>query len=178
MPLRVRVTCAGVEIGTAEFRAPNGLAHERLVTGPHYAIAFDAARRCALALSHTQHWSPRNGDFAAYFAEQWEGGRLGLEDELGREFAVNSLVVIDHPRDVSAEVILVADFRPDLARVEAFLSAAAPRKKQMRQCSLRASLECIRDKKRAATAPHASIRRHDSTACGSQAGRHQSSISD
>ena len=84
MPLRVRVTCAGVEIGTAELRAPNGLAHERLVTGPHYAIAFDAARRCALALSHTQHWSPRNGDFAAYFAEQWEGGRLGLEDELAR----------------------------------------------------------------------------------------------
>jgi hypothetical protein len=125
MPLRVRVTCAGVEIGTAEFRAPNGLAHERLVTGPHYAIAFDAARRCALALSHTQHWSPRNRDFAAYFAEQWEGGRLGLEDKLGREFAVNSLVVIDHPRDVSAEVILVADFRPALARVEAFLSAAA-----------------------------------------------------
>jgi hypothetical protein len=125
MPLRVRVTCAGVDIGTADFATPNGLAHARLIPGPRYGLAFEAARRCGLALSHTQHWSPLQADFAAYIAGEWVGGRLAIEDELGREFAINSLLVIDRPRH-APDVLVVADFRPDLARIEAFLFSVRP----------------------------------------------------
>src|SRR3712207_8205071 len=35
------------------------------------------------------------GDFAEEFARRWTGGRLALEDELGREWQPASVVVLD-----------------------------------------------------------------------------------
>lgn len=122
--MRVRVSCAGIDIGEAEFEPAEGVAHARLVPAAGYAIAQDAARRAGLAISHTQHWSPLAGDFADAAASLlWTGDRLALTDELARELGVASVVVLERPeaRAVEPLVTVVADFRPDLARVEAFL---------------------------------------------------------
>ena len=108
----------GVPIGSARFDPPSGLAHAPLVAGAGYQRMRDNARRASLALGATQPWSALRGDFAEAFARQWENeGRLALADSHGRELGVSNLVVLER---VDGPVV-VADFRPDLARVETFL---------------------------------------------------------
>ena len=117
----VRVTCAGVLVGTAQFDPPRGLAHASLDPTPGYASAASAAQRLGRQLATTQFWSPRRGDFADATGRRWDGGRLALEDETGRELGVNSVVLLEGLADSPGPtaVRIVADFRSDLARVEA-----------------------------------------------------------
>jgi hypothetical protein len=118
----VRVTCAGVLIGTARFDSPEGLAHAPLEPSPGYTLVAPAARVLGLQFGVTQFWLPVNGDFADVAAARWAAGRLALEDATGRELGVNNIVVIEGLGDAGGHLIrVVADFRPDLARVEAFL---------------------------------------------------------
>lgn len=121
--MRVRVTCSGVLIGFAEFEPPDGLAHTILSPAPGYALASAASQALARDLGKTQHWSAYEGDFADVAAARWEGGRLALEDETQQELGVANVVVLEYPAIGQAAPVIrvVADFRPDLARVEAFL---------------------------------------------------------
>lgn len=68
-------------------------------------------------------WRAVDGDFAEEFARRWAGGRLALVDERGVELAIASLAVVERPTPGTGErrPWLVADFRPDLARIEALL---------------------------------------------------------
>jgi hypothetical protein len=108
----VRVTCAGALIGTAEFDAPHGVAHASLVRSPAYDIVSPAARFLARSLAHTQCCC-RGRDFAGIAARRWKGGRLALEDEMGRELAVNNVVIVESVRGGPGEAAIrvVADFR-------------------------------------------------------------------
>jgi hypothetical protein len=125
--MRVRVTCAGIVIGIAEFVPASGLAHAPLDPSPGYPFAAAAAQALGLELSHTQSWLPINGDFADEAARRWPGDRLTLEDLVGRELGVNNLVVVEFPALVGgASIHVVADFRPDMARVEALLQTIGP----------------------------------------------------
>lgn len=123
----ISVTCAGVVIGSADLEPAAGLAHATLDAGPGYAIAAAAARALGERLRRTQYWSALQGDFAASVARDWEGDRLALEDDLGRELAVNNIAIIEYPATArEIPIRLVADFRPDLARVEALLRSIDP----------------------------------------------------
>jgi len=125
--MHVRVACAGVVIGAAEFNPADGLAHARLTPSIGYAIAAAAAQELGYEFSHTQFWSPLLGDFAGEAAGRWRGGRLALEDEMGRELGVNNIAVLERPIETGApDVRIVADFRPDLARIEALLRTVGP----------------------------------------------------
>lgn len=115
----VRVTCAGVLVGTAEFDLPRGLAHAFLEATAGYACASLSARRMADQVSMTTHWAPGDGDFGAEIAARWSGGRLALEDDTGRELGVNGIVLMEGlPGDLNV-VHVVADFRPDMAQMSA-----------------------------------------------------------
>ena len=123
----VRVTCAGVLVGTAQFDPPRGLAHASLDPTPGYASAASAAQRLGRQLATTQFWSPRRGDFADAAGRQWDGGRLALEDETGRELGVNSVVLLEGLADSPGPAVrIVADFRFDLARAEAQFRTRRP----------------------------------------------------
>lgn len=126
--MRVRVTCAGIVIGTAEFLPPTGLAHALLEPGPGYPFAAAAAQALGRELSRRRlFWPATAGDFAGEAASRWTGDRLAIEDETGRELAVNNLVVLELPTGAGARLIkVVADFRPDLARVAALLRPVGP----------------------------------------------------
>ena len=125
--MRVNVTCAGVIIGAAEFVPASGLAHAPLEPGPGYVFAAAAAQALGRDLSHTQSWLSASGDFADEAARRWSGDRLALEDLVGRELGVNNLVVVELPATVGGAAIrVVADFRPDMARVEALLQTIGP----------------------------------------------------
>ena len=114
----VRVTCAGVVVGTAELDSPRGVVHAPVKTTAGYACASAAAWRLGRQFACTQVWLPRDRDFAGSAASRWDGDRLALEDEMGRELAVNSIVLLEGlPGDGATTVRVVADFRPDLARV-------------------------------------------------------------
>jgi len=89
--MHVRVTCAGVVIGAAEFNPADVLAHARLTPSIDYAIAAAAAQELGYGFTHTQFWSPILGDFADEAAGRWRGGRLALENETGRELGVNNI---------------------------------------------------------------------------------------
>ena len=117
----LRVTCGGVVIGTAEFDPPVGLAHAPLTPTSGYILAVTPAQTLGRKLAETRYWITADRDFADATATAWEGGRLALEDEMGRELAVNNIVVIDSPAIPvgHATVRVIADFRPDLARVAA-----------------------------------------------------------
>lgn len=118
-----RVTCGGVPIGTARFDPPEGLAHATLERTGGYVRVAPAAQALGRVFAVTQFWSPSAGDFADVAAARWKGARLALEDATGRELGVNNVVVLEAPLP-SADgslVRVVADFRPDPARVEAFL---------------------------------------------------------
>jgi hypothetical protein len=111
-----------VPIGTARFDPPEGLAHATLERTVGYARVAPAAQALGRTFEVTQFWSPVNGDFADVAAARWEGARLALEDETGRELSVNNVVVLEAPlaSGDGSLVRIVADFRPDLARVEAW----------------------------------------------------------
>jgi hypothetical protein len=119
----VRVTCGGVLVGTARFDPPDGLAHATLVPSVGYGLVSVAAQKLGRQFATTQFWSPLDGDFADVAATRWEGGRLALADDTGRELGVNNIVLLEGPPgDADGNLVrVVADFRPDLARVEAFL---------------------------------------------------------
>ena len=80
---------------------------------------------CATSLvaSHWRSVPPSPGTrfgaiFADAFARRWQdAGRLALADAFGRELGINNIVVLERFRGP----VVIADFRPDLARVEAFL---------------------------------------------------------
>jgi len=126
--MRVRVTCAGIVIGIADFVPAAGVAHAVLEPEPGYSFAADAAQALGRELSSSdQFWPAGRGDFADEAAAQWSGDRLGLEDVVGRELGVNNLVVVEYPSFGGVPTIrVVADFRPDMARVEAFLRTIGP----------------------------------------------------
>ena len=125
--MRVNVTCAGIIIGAAEFVPASGLAHAPLEPAPGYVCATAAAEALGRDLSHTQPWLSIHGDFADEVAKRWTGDRLALEDLVGRELGVNNLVVVELPAPVGGAAIrVVADFRPDMARVEALLQTIGP----------------------------------------------------
>ena len=125
--MRVNVTCAGIIIGAAEFEPASGLAHAPLEPAPGYLFAAASAQALGNDLGHTQLWLSVNGDFASEAAGRWSGDRLALEDLMGRELGVNNLVVVEFPAPVGGAAIrVVADFRPDMARVEALLQTIGP----------------------------------------------------
>lgn len=120
--MQLSVTCSGVVIGSAEFDPPEGLAHAPLITSAGFAMAAYAAWELGEHFVTGQYWSPLFGDFAAAAAGRWTGGRLALQDFAGEELSVNNLAVVFNRRGIH----VVADFRPDLARVEAFLKMLGP----------------------------------------------------
>ena len=123
----MNVTCSGIVIGAAEFVPASGIAHAPLEPGPGYVFAAVAAQALGRDLSRTQFWLPTNGDFADEAASRWSGERLALEDLVGRELGVNNLVVVEFPALVGGAAIrVIADFRPDMARVEALLQSIGP----------------------------------------------------
>jgi len=125
--VRVNVTCAGIIIGAAEFVPASGLAHAALDPAPGYLFAAVAAQTLGCDLRHTQPWLSIDGDFADEAASRWTGDRLALEDLVGRELGVNNLVVVEFPAPIGGSAIhVVADFRPDMARVEALLQTIGP----------------------------------------------------
>ena len=108
----VRVTCAGVLIGTARIDTPSGLAHAPLYPATGYPMVADAAQALGDEVMHRPFWSPAEGDFAEMVAARWQGGSLALQDLAGRALAVNSLVVLEPPALGGRHpVYLVADFR-------------------------------------------------------------------
>ena len=108
----------GVPIGSVHFDPPFGVAYASLDASSGYDRVRDFARRVALALGTTQPWNALRGDFADAFARRWQdAGRLALADAFGRELGINNIVVPERFRGP----VVIADFRPDLARVEAFL---------------------------------------------------------
>ena len=117
----VRVTCAGVLIGTARFDPPEGLAHASLVPSAGFGLVSSVAWVLGRQFAATQFWASGD-DFAAAAAGRWTSGRLALEDTLGRELAVdNVLVLAGFPGGADGPLIhVVADFRADTARVEAY----------------------------------------------------------
>jgi hypothetical protein len=120
----LRVTCGGVLVGTADFDPPAGLAYARLVPADGYfSLAELHAHRIAALLAQSYFWPPENNDFADAVAAHWNGGRLSLEDSMGNELGVTNIVLIERLLGALSDpsIIAVADFRPDLARVEAFL---------------------------------------------------------
>ncbi|MEO8335541.1 MAG: hypothetical protein ABI664_11245 [bacterium] len=130
----LRVTCAGVDIGSADFPVLDGLAHTTLTPNAGYDYVRDTARSLGEEFAVTQFWSQIDGDFAEHAASRWTAGRLALEDLTGREMGVNSILVLDLsigadfagegkqvPRVARDDIRVVADCRPDMARVEAFL---------------------------------------------------------
>lgn len=116
----VRVTCAGVLVGTAEFDPPEGLAHALLQPTAGYACASPAACRLARQFETRQLWCSQRADFGSVAATWWDGERLAIEDATGRELGVSSVVLLQGlPTDSATAVRVVADFRPESARVAA-----------------------------------------------------------
>jgi hypothetical protein len=117
----VRVTCDGVVIGTADFQLAEGLAHAVLSPAAAYVLADSAARSLGRQLTRRQYWTAVRGDFACVAAARWEGGRLAIQDMNGRELCADNIVVAERPPGVPGEhtVRVVADFRSDVARIQA-----------------------------------------------------------
>ena len=120
----VRVTCAGILIGTADFDAPVGLAHAALSPTLGYPIAAPMAEALGEELAETRLWSVGAGDFADALARRWKGGRLALQDSTGRELAVANVVVLEWPMGARLARV-VADFRADAGQVAARVQPAA-----------------------------------------------------
>jgi len=117
----VRVTCDGMVIGTADFLVAEGLAHAPFSPAAAYVLADAAARSLGRQLTRRQYWTAVRGDFACVAAARWEGGRLAIEDMMGRELCADNIVVVERPPGVPGErtVRVVADFRSDVARAQA-----------------------------------------------------------
>ena len=112
----VRVSCAGVLVGTARFDAPSGLAYAPLYPATGYTVVAGAAQALGDELMRRRFWSPSDGDFADMVAARWHGGSLALHDLTGRALEVNNAVVLEPPTWGRHPVYLVADFR-EVARV-------------------------------------------------------------
>jgi len=72
----VRVTCAGVQIGSASLDPSPGLAHARLFPTAGYVLAASAAQVLGYQLVLTRYWPAFAGDFADAVAARWQGGPL------------------------------------------------------------------------------------------------------
>lgn len=119
--LFVRAKCADVEVGTASFDRAVGLAHTILVPSKGYTIVAPFARTMGAWLAVRHYWTPSHGDVADMVSDAWRGERLSLEDRLYRELSVAHVIIAErHNRFGNAPLIeLVADFRPEYARVAA-----------------------------------------------------------
>ena len=119
----VRVTCDGVVIGPADFHPAEGLAHAAFSPAAAYVLADSAARSLGRQLARRQFWTAVRGDFACVAAARWQGGRLAIEDMNGSALCAANVVVIERPVGVpgARTVSVVADFRCDVARVQARL---------------------------------------------------------
>ena len=106
----VRVTCAGVQIGTASLDPSPGLAHARLFPTAGYVLAASAAQVLGYQLALTRYWPAFAGDFADAVAARWQGGPLALEDVTGRELGVD-VVIFEESCGGPGIVHVVADFR-------------------------------------------------------------------
>ncbi len=116
----MRVKCLDVEVGSATFAPAAGLAHAVLQPTDDYPTIAPFAREVGAWLSVHHYWSPVDGDITDVIADRWHGERVWLEDDFGRELAVSHVVVVEPPRSqTGARITLVADFRPDHARVAA-----------------------------------------------------------
>ena len=115
--MRCIVLHDGIPVGEVVFQPPAGVAHAHMSPMAAYARVQEVAQAAGMELAGSQRWSPLFGDFAEAFAVRWERGRLALADERGSELGVTNLVLIERV----GQPIIIADFRPDLARVEAFL---------------------------------------------------------
>jgi hypothetical protein len=121
--LRVRITCAGVTVGTAAFQCTQGVAYADLLPTDAYALVAAPARAIGDSIACTQYWGPNNDDFADALSARWTGHRLAVEDELGRELAISSIVIADlGALGTTKSIRVIADFRPELARVDAVLN--------------------------------------------------------
>ena len=120
--LRVRVKCLDVEVGSATFDRAVGLAHTTFEPSDDYSMVAPYARDVGRWLAVRHYWRPTDGDATDIIAEQWRGERLCLENHLGHELAVSHVIITETtPRapNSKARILLVADFRPDHARVAA-----------------------------------------------------------
>jgi len=111
----VRVTCAGVQIGSAALDPSPGLAHARLFPTAGYVLAATAAQVLGYELTLTRYWPAFAGDFADAVAARWQGGPLALEDVTGRELGVE-VVIFEESCGGSGIVHVVADFRAERGR--------------------------------------------------------------
>ena len=117
----LRVTCDGVVIGTTEIDLAEGLVCAPLSPAAGYVQTDSAARSLGRQLAGTQFWSAVRGDFACVVAARWEGGRLAIQDTMGRELCAHNVAVIERPAGApgARAVRVVADFRSDVARAQA-----------------------------------------------------------
>lgn len=121
--MELRVLCSGVPIGTFEVTACAGLAHAILSPGGSFEMARPDAELAGAALSirHSawRYWPSARGDFADAFAAALAGG-YELSDTRGLPVGAASVALIAKANDT----IVVADFRPDCARVVARLAVS------------------------------------------------------
>lgn len=123
--LFVLVTCVDVVVGSANFARAEGLAHTTFHPSSDYSMIAPYARAVGEWLKLRRYWSPMDGDLTDVVATVWGGERLALEDRVGGQLAVSHVIVVHAERaPFGVEPIrIVADFRPDHARVAATLSA-------------------------------------------------------
>jgi hypothetical protein len=119
----VRVRCLDVEVGRATLDRAVGLAHTTLRPSSDYPMIAPFAQAMGDWLAVRHYWTPADGDVTDIVGEVWRGERLGLEDHLGRELSVAHVIVAERRnRSYKApEIQLIADFRPDYARVAAII---------------------------------------------------------
>ena len=122
----VRVTCAGVQIGSASLDPSPGLAHARLFPTAGYVLAASAAQVLGYQLTLTRYWPVFAGDFADAVAARWQGGPLALEDVIGRQLDVD-LVIFEETCGGPGIVHVVVDFRSESGRVAARVPALGTR---------------------------------------------------
>jgi hypothetical protein len=122
--LFVLVTCVDVVVGSATFTRAEGLAHATFDPTSDYTMIAPHARKVWEWLKPRRYWNPMEGDLTDALSGLWGGEPLALEDAVGEQLAVSHVIVVDAewaPYGV-APIRVVADFRPDHARVAAALS--------------------------------------------------------
>ena len=119
--LEVRVKCLDVEVGCATFERAFGLAYATLEPSTDYQMIAQYAREIGNWLAVRHYWDPMHGDATDFIGSQWRGERLSLENHHGQELAVSHVIITEAARAPHNKlgIQLVADFRPDHARVAA-----------------------------------------------------------
>ena len=124
--MQLRVLFSGVPIGTVEIPLLEGLSHGALAASDGYEIARRQAEAAGYALSlrdlEWHCWPHSRGDFAEAFAAALAGG-YELADLRGIPIGAASVSVVALPAGNSRSVI--ADFRPDSARMPAKLCGSS-----------------------------------------------------